>query len=388
MRTIKTLLLSAAALAAVAAPATAASYFYRSKPTVSPPQPFSFATASDLGVAASATSPVTRVRGYGGKTASVSGDVGAAYQICATADCSDQVSWKTAASAGLGDDFYARVQVTTGPLGASRTATLEVGATPATAGQDPVSAILRLTSHDGIPVSVTGTGASYRLCADSTCSTSPQWTTSAGTAVRDAYVQMKAPAPAANTTALVATLSYGSRTAAWSVTSPAAGYSGTYALATKNNGTKKLAFVYLPANTVISGDAGYEAFCEARGFTGNKSSNGYFNNDPAGKRMYSATEYVSTTACMFLQPVADNQAATITSFENFGLPTGTALRIRDRGCWTNWGATNGGINTSDTLVVSGPTAFQYTPNGSGASDWSRVKGDSFANNGVIICQAK
>jgi hypothetical protein len=189
-RTLKALLLASAVMS-LAAPAVADTYYFRTKPEVSPPQAFSFDAAANLNPGDTATSAVTRIKGYRNKTASVSGDAVAAFQVCAAADCSDQTTWRTAALSDLKDDFYARVRVTAGAYGSERTATLAVGGTSATfkaasRGKDTTpdafsfpsvsnanpneasrSAAVQILGHEGVTLSVSG--GSYQICPAQAC---------------------------------------------------------------------------------------------------------------------------------------------------------------------------------------------------------------------------
>jgi hypothetical protein len=87
-----------------------------------------------------------------------------------------------------------------------------------TPGAEVLSEIRQLRDHDGVAVSVSGSNSSYRICADATCSTAPQWSTSAGQAERDQWVQLRQVAPAAGTKQVL-TLSAGTLTATWEVES-------------------------------------------------------------------------------------------------------------------------------------------------------------------------
>jgi hypothetical protein len=90
----------------------------------------------------------------------------------------------------------------------------------AAASSDVLSATRKLSGHDGIQVSVSGAGASYRLCPTEACTGQGVggWSMSAAEAPRDTWVQLKVTAAAQASGERVAILSYGGRTASWSVT--------------------------------------------------------------------------------------------------------------------------------------------------------------------------
>jgi hypothetical protein len=276
MRTnFRTLILGAAAVGMLAGPAAAASYYFRTKPEVSvAPQAFAFAALPNQNPGAVAMSAVAEVKGYKGKTATLSGDAGAAYQICSAADCSDQGSnWKTAATASLPETFYARAKVTASAsyLG-SAAATLSVGGAqatftastrakdeapdtvsfPAKTGAVPdfvLSEIRQLKNHEGVTLTASGTGTTFRVCPDSACA-SATFDANPKAAAVDSWVQLRQVAPAVGVNQ-VSTLRYGTQggvpiEATWTVTgtAPAGGADILASVATQCAGgwTEKLAY--------------------------------------------------------------------------------------------------------------------------------------------------
>ena len=121
----RALLLVSVAVAALTAPAVADTYVFRHKALVAPRQAFSFAPVAGVEPGTPAVSEVARVRGHGGKVVEATDGE---YQICSSADCSDQGSaWRSAPTERVPMDFHARVRTLAGDLGESREATLDVG---------------------------------------------------------------------------------------------------------------------------------------------------------------------------------------------------------------------------------------------------------------------
>jgi hypothetical protein len=516
---IRNMLLASAAVAALAVPALADSYYFRTKPLVSPPQAFSFAAAANVLPGAKPESAIARVKGYHNSTATVGGGE---YQICAAADCSDQGSnWRSGPTAAVTDDFYARLRVTAAAYGTAATATLTVGGTSAgftatsrgkdttpaafsfapaggvepgvatksasativdhdgvtlsvsgggyqicstvactemdaqpvvtaassevlsgtrvrvfatptsfglpqtvtlTAGNtvgtftataraadtDPAviafedkadatasaattSTIKQLTDHDGITVSVSA-GNTYRLCSNDTCTTTTGWTGSPSTASRNQYVQLQTTSATAGNDKTV-TLTYGGRTATWLVKTPAAGTAaGAYYTGKPStsfvNSTKQLAFVHAPIGTTFQTETQYASWCRAQGFEPKKSSASYFNN-PYGATLYSSTAYISNGSCMFVD--INNLSTNMTNTANYGLQTGTWLRVIDQGCGDYWsGGVGGGIETTSGIMINGDGSYSFSNyrfNG-GTANRAQSKTVNVQDPAVVVCQTK
>jgi cysteine-rich repeat protein len=161
----------------------------------------------------------------------------------------------------------------------------------------------------------------------------------------------------------------------------------TYALAKHSSGSKKLAFVLVPAGTTLSTPEAYKAACEANGFDVNKNSNSNSNykNPPWG---YDPSKYYCSDHCCFLGS-GNNEWSKVSQFQNFGLPTGKHLRVFDRGCGAYSGGYEPGLNTTDSLLISGGGSATYTQNHFGGQhDYGKSKSLTFSVEGVIVCQEK
>jgi hypothetical protein len=169
------------------------------------------------------------------------------------------------------------------------------------------------------------------------------------------------------------------------LSSSSGGSSGTmYATANLSGGNKALVFLYVPSGTAINSNAAYKSTCEAAGFSQNQNSNSNSNYVNAG--MYSTTAYYATGHCSYLGS-GNSQAGNLSNFTNFGLPTGVALQVFDRGCGDySAGTYTTGVNTTDGLTVNSGSTFTYTASYYGASNYASNKTTTFSNNGVIVCQ--
>jgi hypothetical protein len=90
------------------------------------------------------------------------------------------------------------------------------------------SNIVQITGiSTGTAISIAGDGSpQYRICADGTCSTAPAYTGSAGTIDAGEYVQLRLTSSASNAATLSATLTIGTGSDQWDVTTEAAAPSG------------------------------------------------------------------------------------------------------------------------------------------------------------------
>jgi hypothetical protein len=91
--------------------------------------------------------------------------------------------------------------------------------TGAVAGAVVETAVVRTSGHDGVAVSISGSGASYRTCSAATCTDqgATGWTTAPGTLAPNGYVQLRMTVGGRNERR-VAILALGSLVAEWSVT--------------------------------------------------------------------------------------------------------------------------------------------------------------------------
>ena len=156
-----------------------------------------------------------------------------------------------------------------------------------------------------------------------------------------------------------------------------------YARALLPTGNKNLIFLALPGGTTINSHASYGSYCQSAGFSENLNSNP--SSDYVNAGMYSPTNFYCSDYCCYLGS-GNSQAGGITSFENFGLPLGTHLRVRDRGCGNCTGGFDTGQNTSDSLMVNSTNSLTYVPDHFGANDWGVSSPDSYPEAGVIVCQ--
>ncbi len=118
------------------------------------------------------------------------------------------------------------------------------------------SNILQITGIDmATAVSISGDGTpAFRICADSTCSTSPAWGTSASTITNNQYLQIRLTSSGSLSTALSATITVGTGSDSWSVTTAAqvSTFTYTYTDTNADNVTANSLFDFLTALTVTT----------------------------------------------------------------------------------------------------------------------------------------
>ena len=151
------------------------------------------------------------------------------------------------------------------------------------------------------------------------------------------------------------------------------------------NGTKKLVFLYAASGTAINSDAAYAAYCSSFGFTQNQNNSTAAVYTAAG--MSNAASYYCTGYCCYLGQ-GNSQAVSLTGFQNFGLPVGTPLQVFDRGCGDYFSPQtyNNGVETTDTVTVTGATSFTYNVNALGTQNYNQAKTTTFSQNGVVVCE--
>jgi hypothetical protein len=141
-----------------------------------------------------------------------------------------------------------------------------VNATPATATK---SGIVALTGHDGIAVSVSGSGSpAYRICADATCSADPAFVTASSTVAPDrpasrSWIQLRATSGAAGSAAQTTTLTAGTVNAVWTMTAAPAPAGGTTCLSIKTANAASTSGMYeVDPDGAAGSDAPYQAYCD------------------------------------------------------------------------------------------------------------------------------
>ncbi len=162
---------------------------------------------------------------------------------------------------------------------------------------------------------------------------------------------------------------------------------GGYAVAKLSSGNKQLAFVYVPAGTVIASNTDYANYCTARGFSANMNAASTYSGDAAG--MYSTSAYYCNSYCCYLG--AGNGAwGQASGFQNYGLPTGVSLRVFDRGCGNYCGGTyQSGLQTNDAIYINSATSVTYQTNQYGSQNYCDTGKSMTMNiNGVVVCQMK
>ncbi|MFO0760920.1 MAG: DNRLRE domain-containing protein [Byssovorax sp.] len=161
-----------------------------------------------------------------------------------------------------------------------------------------------------------------------------------------------------------------------------------YASADLSTGNAPVVFLYAPAGLTLASDQDYDAYCEAHGFSGNRTgSQALGNNSYPG--FYDPSSHYCSQYCCFLG-FGNGMSGQLSNFHNYGLPEGQNLQVFDRGCgdWCT-GTFAGDVNTTDGLTVNGPSAFSYNAGGfSGGTNYCQPgKSTTFANDGVVVCQA-
>ena len=162
-----------------------------------------------------------------------------------------------------------------------------------------------------------------------------------------------------------------------------------YATTMLASGNKRLVFLFAPNGTAFTSNADYKAYCERWGFDQNQNEHSGTNFTDAG--MFNATSYYCANYCCYLG-YGNSEADNLSSFQNFGLPLSTDLRVFDRGCGDyELGGPAGfawSLATVDAIHVSSDTAMSYVPNAFGEEDYYFVKPTVLSQDGVIVCQEK
>ncbi len=164
-----------------------------------------------------------------------------------------------------------------------------------------------------------------------------------------------------------------------------------YAVATlggADTGNKQTVFLQVPSGTQINTDAAYKAYCEAAGFEQNQNPGTTGAASPAVYQAagnYSTTAYYCSRYCCYLGS-GNGESASLSNFQNHGLPLGTPLQVFDRGCGDYCGSYNQGVETTDTLTVGSATTFTYSASALGGANYCVAKTTTYTQAGVIVCE--
>ncbi len=165
------------------------------------------------------------------------------YRICSTSTCSDNLAfsagastitngaylqWRVTSSAALGTAVTTLMSVGQGAEVWTVTTTATPDATPDPFVFTPQTGVAVTTTIDSnivqatglagtVTVSVSGAGA-YRVCATATCSTNPPFVTAPQTFTNTAYVQLRAVSSGTPGMAVTTTLTVGTGSSTWTVT--------------------------------------------------------------------------------------------------------------------------------------------------------------------------
>ena len=212
------------------------------------PDAFSFTDLTNQPVSTLVLSDIVQITGIKGAIpTSISGDGSAEYQICKDAACSTVLQAWTSGAATIYSNWYLQLRLTSAATDTTTyTATMTVGtgnanwnvttndnAPGAFAFTDQTGvALSTLTSSDivqitgitgSVATSISGTGSpEYQVCSDATCSTVIQaWTSGAATIQNNQYIQLELTSNASFSTMNSATMTVGTGSDQWDVTSRA-----------------------------------------------------------------------------------------------------------------------------------------------------------------------
>ena len=218
------------------------------------PDAFTFTDLTDVPGSTLIESDIVQITGIDSiAPVSISGDGSPEYRICADATCTSSTGWFSFNS-GIVNNQYLQLQLTSsGSYSTTLSAIIDIGdiadqwdvTTEAAPDNTPdafsftdqtdVSVSTQIQSNivqitgisNGTNISIAGDGSpQYRICADGTCSTAPAYTGSAGTIDAGEYVQLRLTSSASNAATLSATLTIGTGSDQWDVTTEAAAPSG------------------------------------------------------------------------------------------------------------------------------------------------------------------
>jgi hypothetical protein len=213
------------------------------------PDAFTFTDLTDVPGSTLIESDIVQITGIDSiAPVSISGDGSPEYRICADATCTSSTGWFSFNS-GIVNNQYLQLQLTSsGSYSTTLSAIIDIGdiadqwdvTTEAAPDNTPdafsftdqtdVSVSTQIQSNivqitgisNGTNISIAGDGSpQYRICADGTCSTAPAYTGSAGTIDAGEYVQLRLTSSASNAATLSATLTIGTGSDQWDVTTEA-----------------------------------------------------------------------------------------------------------------------------------------------------------------------
>jgi YD repeat-containing protein len=209
------------------------------------PDTFTFADQNNVATETVISSNILQVAGISGVVlTSISGS--GVYRVCLDAACSANPAFTSSVGSMTNGEYLQLRLASSDAFAAGVSATMTVGSlsdtwTVATLGQDVTPEAFSFDSRTGValntavlsdvvkvngitgavPVSISGAGVSYRVCADGACIFTGGWTTNASTVSNGQYVQMTLTSSSANGTPTNGTLTIGAGSAGWSVTTVA-----------------------------------------------------------------------------------------------------------------------------------------------------------------------
>ncbi len=215
---------------------------------------FHFADQSGSALNVGVGSNILRVIGLRGSApVSITGD-GSSYRVCGDATCSNQPPFITTASQISDGQFLQLYVVTSDQFATTSSATISVGRMSdvwqvTTASQDVSPNAFTFADQTGAALSttvtsnvvqisgITGsvatsvTAGAYRVCADSSCSTDPPFASAGSMIANGQYLQLRQMSAATQSTSVSSTVTVGTGSDTWTVTtlgdpcagSPAAG---------------------------------------------------------------------------------------------------------------------------------------------------------------------
>ncbi len=211
------------------------------------PDPFSFVNQTAVPLSTARTSNIVQVTGLQGTIPVSIANGAGSFRVCADASCATSPAF-AAQPSSLTNGAFLQVRVTSSASHSTAVSTaVSVGSYSTTwtvttdAEQDVTpdpfdfvnqgglplgavvsSAILQITGITGsVPVSVSGDAATFRVCPDAVCTGNPGFGAASGTITNGQYVQLRLTASAAFATAKTATLTVGTRSDGWTVTTVA-----------------------------------------------------------------------------------------------------------------------------------------------------------------------
>lgn len=211
------------------------------------PTAFPFTATNSAQISTVVTSVIVQVKSItGAVTTSIAGPGGPEYRVCADAACTTVVADWTDVAATIQNNQWLQLRMTaSASYETLQTAAMTVGTvtqnwdvttqdgTPnpfSFSDQAPVaqstiifSNIAQITGITGsIAVSITGAGASYRVCADNTCAVEiASWGNTPGTIQNNQWLQLRTTSAGAYGTAVTADITVGTATDNWSVSTAA-----------------------------------------------------------------------------------------------------------------------------------------------------------------------